>query len=116
LVALIGGSPRLRLRQAQQKAIWKEKLACEVSEQRAPNDVLGIIEAARRIKPDIIILAFELRRRLGKKGINELKYRLSEIGSFVLMLFGNGPEMRVEICRKKDVLAPDRLVSISRGK
>ena len=114
LLAPFKSNQSLRLQQVQHRAIWKEKLACEISEQRAPDNVLGIVEAARRINPDIIIIAFELRRRLGKEGINELKYRLSEIGSFVLMLLGRGPEMRVEICRKKDVLAPDRLASINR--
>jgi universal stress protein family protein len=105
-----------RLRQTQQNAIWKEKLVCKISEHRAPNNALGIVEAARRINPDIVIIAFELRRRLGKAGMGELKRRLSEIGDCVLLLPGRGPAMRVEVCRKKDVFAPNRLVSINRNK
>ena len=105
-----------RLRKTRHKAVWKEKLDCEIGEQKAPDHVLGIVEAARRISPDVIIIASEMRRRLGSSGIDELKYRLSEVSACTLMLPGRGPAMRVEICQKRDVFAPDRLASIGRRK
>ena len=92
------------LNDAHQKAVLLEHLRCATGEVRAPNLVLGIIEAVWRVQSRTIILLPEMQTRLGQSGLRNLRNRLSEIQDVVLILPGRGLEMKIDPVKKKDPL------------
>ena len=90
------------LNDAEQKAILLEQLRCTTGEVRAPNLVLGIIEAVWRVQSSTIIILPEMQTQLGQSGLRNLRNRLSEIQDVVLILPGRGLEMKIDPVRKKD--------------
>jgi hypothetical protein len=90
------------LNDARQKAVLLEHLRCATGEVRAPNLVLGIVEALSLVQSSTIILLPEMQIRLGRSGLQNLRNRLSEIQDIVLILPGRGLEMKIDPVKKKD--------------
>ncbi|MBI3949755.1 MAG: hypothetical protein HY314_04800 [Acidobacteria bacterium] len=87
---------RDHLAEAQRLALWREQLPCETAEMLAPNPVIGIAEAALRVKPDIIILAPELLEHMTLADLDDLVRRLSEICRCILLVVGYGFSWEIE--------------------
>jgi hypothetical protein len=90
------------LNDARQKAVLLEHLRCATGEVRAPDLVLGIVEALSLVQSSTIILLPEMQTRLGRSGLQNLRNRLSEIQDIVLILPGRGLEMKIDPVKKKD--------------
>jgi hypothetical protein len=86
---------------AQRHAMTQEEFPCQVGEREAPNLVLGIVEAARREQPDVIVILPEMDKSSGQTDIHDLQNRLSEIREYILIKPRRGGSVRVEPHRKK---------------
>jgi hypothetical protein len=104
LVNLIRKYASSSLNDARQKAVLLEHLRCATGEVRAPNLVLGIVEAVWLVQSSTIIILPEMQTQLGRSGLRNLRNRLSEIQDVVLILPGRGLEMKIDPVRKKDPL------------
>jgi hypothetical protein len=99
---------------AQRHAMAQEKFPCQVGERKAPNLVLGIVEAARREQPDMIVILPEIDKSLGYMGIQDLQNRLSEIRKFVLIKPRRGGSVRIQPQQKKALPDCKKVVPIDR--
>jgi hypothetical protein len=99
---------------AQRHALTQEEFPCQVGEREAPNLVLGIVEAARREQPDMIVILPEIDKYLGQTGINDLQNRLSEIKEYMLIKPRRGGSVRVEPQKKKALPDGKKVVPIDR--
>jgi hypothetical protein len=99
---------------AQHHAMAQETFPCQVGEREAPNLVLGIVEAARREQPDMIVILPEMDESLGQTGINDLQNRLSEIREYVLIKPRRGGSVRIEPHQKKTLPDCKKVVPINR--
>jgi hypothetical protein len=101
---------------ARHQAMTQENFPCEIGEIAAPNLVLGIVEAAQREQPDVVMILPEIAEHLGQTGINDLQNRLSEIKQYVLVKLGRGCSMRIEPHQKKALPDFKKVVPINRSK
>lgn len=99
---------------AQHHAMAQEEFPCQTAEREAPNLVLGIVEAARREQPDVIVILPEIDEHLGQTGINDLQNRLSEIKEYMLIKPRRGGSVRVEPQKKKALPDYKKVVPIDR--
>ena len=99
---LIRKYARCSLNDARQKAVLLERLRCATGEVRAPNLILGIVEALWLFQSSTIIILPEMQTQLGRSGLRNLRNRLSEIQDVVLILPGRGLEMSIDPIKKKD--------------
>jgi hypothetical protein len=114
---LIKRLKRLRSSQtqeAQQKALKQEVFPCRIGELEAPNLILGIVEAACSNEASTIVILPEINESIGKSGINELKDRLSEISSFVLLRISKEGYVRVEPGKKKILFDVGNVIPIDK--
>jgi hypothetical protein len=97
-----------QLAEARRQAVWVEQLRCKTAELHAPNLLIGIVESARQVRPDMVILVPELQERLGRVGVAELKQHLGEISCCTLVLPARGLALRIVPCGKRSVITLDR--------
>ena len=78
--------------------MWHESFYCEIQEVYASSWAAGIVEAARQVKPQLIMLAPEVQERLGTEELRDLKRRLSHWDPCSLILLTRGLALAVEPC------------------
>jgi hypothetical protein len=87
-----------RLQEVKSLILEQCQLVCETDTLRAPNLIIGVVEAAWRFKPDSVVLTPALQQNLGRSGIRDLQIRLEELGHCVLLLLKDRPVVRVDPC------------------
>jgi hypothetical protein len=102
LVNLIRKYAGNSLNNVQQKAALLAHRRRASGEVRAPNLVLGIVEAAWLVPSSTIIILPDMQIQLGRSGLQNLRNRLSEIQDVVLILPGRGLEVKIDPVKKKD--------------
>lgn len=90
------GAPGLG--EVQEKAMWQESFYCEIRQVEAPDWLAGIVESARQVKPQVIMLAPEVQERLGANGLGDLKRHLGALDSCTLILLTRGLALAIEPC------------------
>lgn len=90
--------PHPRLGEVQEKAMWQESFYCEIRQVWASHWTTGILEAARQVMPQIIMLAPELQEHLGTAGLRDLKRHLSPLDHCNLILLTHGLALAFEPC------------------
>jgi hypothetical protein len=106
---------RWRFHEVEKLVLQQDQIECEVEAVEVPNLTIGIVEAAWRLRPNLIVIMPELQERLGKSGLTELKTRLGEMGRYMLVLLKNGPIIRVEPCNTVDSLDAGRVIHAKFG-
>jgi hypothetical protein len=99
-----------RFHEVEKLVFEQDQIECEVEAVEVPNLTIGIVEAAWRLRPNLIVIMPELQEHLGKSGLRDLKTRLGEIGRYTLVLLGNGPVIRLEPCNAMDSLGSGRVI------
>jgi hypothetical protein len=104
-----------RFHQVEKLVFDLDQIKCEVETVQVPNLTIGIVEAAWRVRPNLIVLTPELQNALGKTGLKDLRTRLGEMSRCMLVLLGSGPTIRLEPCTTTD--SPDRgqLITLNFG-
>lgn len=104
-----------RFHEVEKVVFEQDQIKCEVEAVEVPNLIIGIVEAAWRVKPNFVVLIPELQETLGKAGLQDLRTRLGEMGRCMLVLLGNGPAIRLEPCTTTN--SPDRgqVISLNVG-
>jgi hypothetical protein len=99
-----------RFHEVEKLVFQQDQIECEVEAVEVPNLTIGIVEAAWRLRPNLIVIMPELQEVLGKSGLRDFKARLGEIGRYTLVLLGNGPVIRLEPCNPTDSLSTGRVI------
>jgi hypothetical protein len=104
-----------RFHEVEKVVFEQDQIKCEVEAVEVPNLTIGIVEAAWRVKPNLVVLMPELQEALGKPGLRDLRTRLGEMSRCMLVLLGNGPTIRLEPCTTTN--SPDRgqVISLNFG-
>jgi hypothetical protein len=92
----------------------QERFPCQIDQVDTPNLVLGIVEAMRWKEASTIVILPEIGESLGEAGLQELRNRLSEISSFVLIRVSKAGTVRVEPGKKKVFFEQDNIVPIDK--
>jgi hypothetical protein len=87
-----------RFHEVEKLVFRQDQIKCGVEAVEVPNLIIGIVEAARRVRPNFIVLTPELQDTLGKTGLRDLRTRLGEMSRCMLVLFRNGLTIRLEPC------------------
>jgi hypothetical protein len=104
-----------RLHEVERLVFQQDQVKCETATLKAPNLTIGIVEAAWRLRPNLIVIMPELQEVLGKSGLTDLKTRLGEMGRCTLVLLRNGPAIRLEPCNPMDSLDTGRVIHAKFG-
>jgi len=100
--------------EVQLKARNQETFPCQIDQVEAPNLVIGIVEATRWKAASTIVILPEIAESLGDAGLRDLRNRLSEISSFVLIQVSKQGSVRVEPGKKKELFEPNKVVPIDK--